>query len=150
MTNLYDAVVLEEVKARIARLRPDSERLWGKMTPAQALAHCSASMEDAVGLRFPPRRFIGRILGPIVKKSIIYDEKPMRPNSPSAKELLVADERDFDLERKRLYGLIDRFVNGGPDRCTKHPHSFLGRLTPLEWAAMMYQHLAHHLRQFGV
>ncbi len=150
MTNLYDAATAEEVKARIAKLTPDSEATWGKMTPAQALAHCSASMEDAVGLRFPPRRLIGRILGPIVKKSIIYDEKPMRPNSATAKDLLVTDERDFHLERQRLCGLIDRFVAGGPDRCTRHPHSFLGRLTPLEWAAMMYQHLAHHLRQFGV
>jgi transposase InsO family protein len=120
------------------------------MKPAQALAHCSASMEDAVGMRFPPRRFIGRILGPIVKKSIIYDEKPMRPNSPTSNNLLVTDERDLDLERQRLCELIDRFVAGGPDRCTRHPHSFLGRLTPVEWAAMMYQHLAHHLRQFGV
>lgn len=150
MTNLYDAATAEEVKARIASLRPDSERQWGKMTPAQALAHCAGSMEEGVGLRFPPRRFVGRILGPIVKKSIIYDEKPMHRNSPTSKSLLVTDERDFDLERKRLCKLIDRFVSGGPDRCTRHPHSFLGRLSPVEWAAMMYQHLVHHLRQFGV
>lgn len=150
MTNLYDAAIAEEVKARIAKLKPDSPRQWGKMTPAQALAHCSASMEEAVGLRFPPRRFIGRILGPIVKKSIIYDEKPIHRNASTSKSLLVTDERDFELERKRLCELIDRFVTGGPDRCTRHPHSFLGPLTPVEWAAMMYHHLAHHLRQFGV
>ena len=150
MTNLFEAARVEEVKGRIAQLRPDSKPLWGKMNVAQALAHCSASMEDAVGLRFPPRRLIGRLFGPLAKKSMLYDEKPMHRNSPSAKHLLVTDERDFELERQRLRGLIDRFVAGGSEKCTKHPHSFLGRLTSVEWAAIMYQHLAHHLRQFGV
>jgi hypothetical protein len=46
--------------------------------------------------------------------------------------------------------LIDRFQTGGPDRCTKHPHSFFGIMTPEEWSALNYIHLDHHLRQFGV
>jgi hypothetical protein len=49
-----------------------------------------------------------------------------------------------------LRGLIDRFVASGPAGCTNHPHSFFGRLTPEEWAILMYKHLDHHLRQFGV
>jgi len=40
MKNLFEAATVEEVKERVARLRPDSDRLWGKMNPAQALAHC--------------------------------------------------------------------------------------------------------------
>jgi hypothetical protein len=39
-------------------------------------------------------------------------------------------------------------VAGGPAGCTTHPHLFMGRLTPVEWATLMYQHLDHHLRQF--
>jgi len=31
MKNLFEAATVEEVKGRMARLRPDSERLWGKM-----------------------------------------------------------------------------------------------------------------------
>ena len=49
MKNLFEAATAEEVKERMAQLRPDSERLWGKMNPAQALAHCSAAMEMAMG-----------------------------------------------------------------------------------------------------
>ena len=63
MKNLFEAATAEEVKRRMAQLRPDSERLWGKMNPAQALAHCSAAMEMAVGEKFPPRILIGRLLG---------------------------------------------------------------------------------------
>ncbi|HJQ31271.1 MAG TPA: DUF1569 domain-containing protein [Pyrinomonadaceae bacterium] len=59
------------------------------------------------------------------------------------------DERELDTERRRLYGLIDRFVESGPEGCTAHPHSFFGPLTPQEWAVLMYKHMDHHLRQFG-
>jgi len=148
MKNLFEAAAAEEVKKRMAGLRPDSERLWGRMNPAQALAHCSAAMEMAMGEKSPPRIWIGRLLGPWVKKSMIVNETPMRRNSATDKTLLVTDQRDLAVEVQRLCELIDRFVAGGPEACTKHPHSFFGPLTPAEWAALMYQHLDHHLRQF--
>jgi hypothetical protein len=150
MKNLFEAATVEEVKERMARLRPDSQRLWGKMTPAQALAHCSAGMEMAVGEKNPPRILIGRLLGRFAKKSMIVNEKPMPRNAATDKSLVVRDERDFDAERRRLCEFIDRFAASGPRVCTKHPHFFFGPLTPMEWSALMYQHLDHHLRQFQV
>jgi len=150
MKNLFDAATVEEVKERVAQLRPDSVRLWGKMNPAQALAHCSAAMEMAVGEKVPPRIWIGRLLGRLAKRSMIVNEKPMPRNSATDKSLVVRDDRDFVVERQRLSEFIDRFTAGGPRLCTKHPHFFFGPLTPVEWAALMYQHLDHHLRQFQV
>jgi len=150
MKNLYEAARVEEIKKRMAQLRPDSERQWGKMNPAQALAHCSAAIGMAVGETRPPRILIGRLLGPLAKKSVIVNGEPMRRNSMTDKSVLVTDERDFEVERQRLRESVDRFAAGGPEICTKHPHFFFGPLTPVEWAALMYQHLDHHLRQFGV
>ena len=150
MKNLFDAATVEEVKERMAQLRPDSVRLWGKMNPAQALAHCSAAMEMAVGEKVPPRIWIGRLLGRLAKRSMIVNEKPMPRNSATDKSLVVRDDRDFVVERQRLSEFIERFAAGGPRLCTKHPHFFFGPLTPVEWAALMYQHLDHHLRQFRV
>jgi hypothetical protein len=150
MKNLFEAATVGEVKERMAQLKPDSERLWGKMNPAQTLAHCSAAMEMAVGERTPPRILIGRLLGRFAKKSMIVNEKPMPRNVGTDKSLVVSDERDFVEERQRLHDFIDRFASGGPGACTKHPHFFFGSLTQEEWAALMYQHLDHHLRQFRV
>lgn len=150
MKNLFEAATVNEVKDRIALLKPDSQRLWGKMNAPQAVAHCSAGVELALGDKTPPRVFIGRLLGWIVKPLALRDEEPMRRNSPTIQELVVQDERDLGTERQRLLGLIDRFAAGGPARCTTHPHSFFGRLTPEQWAILMYKHLDHHLRQFGV
>src|SRR6516165_10423897 len=150
MKNLFEAATVKEVKERLAQLRPDSTRLWGTMNAAQAEAHCSAGMEWAVGDSLPPRMFLGRIIGRFVKPMLLGNEKPLRRNSPTVKSLVVEDERDLESERERLCGLIDRFAASGPAGCTKHPHSFFGRLTPEEWATLMYKHLDHHLRQFGV
>jgi hypothetical protein len=150
LKNLFEAARVHEVKERLARLQPESERLWGKMNAAQALAHCSAGLEWAVGDRVAPRMFLGRIVGRFVKPKVLGDDEPMRRNSPTAKDLLVQDERDLRTERERLCRLIDRFIAGGTEGCTTHPHSFFGRLTPEEWATLTYKHLDHHLRQFGV
>ena len=150
MKNLFEAARAAEVKQRIANLRPDSERQWGKMNPAQALEHCSRGMEMALGDKTPPRVLVGRIMGWMVKPMALGNDEPMRRNSPTAKELVVQDERDLGTGRTRLCGLIDRFAAGGPTGCTTHPHAFFGQLTPEEWAILMYKHLDHHLRQLGV
>jgi hypothetical protein len=150
MKNLFEPARVEEVKERTAHLRPDSQRLWGKMNAAQAVAHCAAGLELATGTRLPPRLPMGRIIGWIVKPLALGNDEPMRRNSPTVPGLVMADERNLATERERLNGLIDRFAAAGPDGCTTHPHSFFGRLTPQEWAILMYKHLDHHLRQFGV
>ncbi len=150
MKNLFEAATAQEVKARIAQLSPGSERQWGQMNAAQALAHCAAGLEWAVGDSLPPRMLLGRIMGWIVKPLVLRDDEPMRRNSPTAKTLIVDGDRILETERERLSGLIDRFVAAGPAGCTTHPHSFFGRMKPEEWAILMYKHLDHHLRQFGI
>ena len=150
MKNLYEPATAQEIKDRIARLGPASQRQWGKMTAAQAMAHCSVAMEWAVGDIRPPRMFIGRIFGSLAKSKMLKDEAPMGRNAPTAKSLRIADDRDLATELQRLTALVDRFASAGPAGCTTHPHSFFGPLTPNEWAALMYKHLDHHLRQFGV
>jgi hypothetical protein len=151
MKTLFDTPAVNEVKQRLTRLQPDSHPQWGKMNAAQAVAHCSGSLQWAVGDQVPqPGPLLGRILGKLIKPLVIGNDDPIRRNSPTAKELLVREEKDLETERLRLCGLIDRFAAGGPKGCTRHPHSFFGRLSPEEWANLMYKHLDHHLRQFGV
>lgn len=120
------------------------------MNAAQVMAHCAGGLELAAGQMRPPRKLIGRIIGPIVKPLVLRDDEPMRRNTPTIDALRVSDERNLDAERTRLLDMIDRFVATGPAGCTTHPHSFFGPLTPQEWAILMYKHLDHHLRQFGV
>ncbi|HLJ85529.1 MAG TPA: DUF1569 domain-containing protein [Candidatus Angelobacter sp.] len=147
--NLFEPAAVAEVQQRIASMKSDSERQWGTMSPAQALAHCSASIAMALGDIREPRVFIGRLLGPLAKRSLLVRGEPMRRNALTPKSVEVRDNRNFASEQRRLSESVDLFASGGPERCSRHPHFFFGPLTPQEWATLMYVHLDHHLRQFG-
>ena len=149
MKNLFDVALANQVKQRLDILQVDSERHWGKMSVAQALAHCASGLEMAMGEIRPPRALIGRLIGFAIKPKVFGNDEPFRRNTSTMSELVITDERKLDAERTRLCALIDKFVSGGPSICTTHPHPFFGSLTPAEWAISMYKHLDHHLRQFG-
>src|SRR6202050_1093021 len=108
MKNLFEATVANQVKTRLGKLEPQSERRWGKMTAAQMLAHYSVSMQWAVGELVPEKVALPtRLMGRLVKPMVFRNEDPLRKNSPTAKSLIVAEERDLGKERDRLSGLID-------------------------------------------
>ena len=153
MNNLLDSTVVEETKYRISQLNADSKRQWGSMTVAQTLAHCISAMEMASG-RLNPKRlpFPTAVIGPILTPLFLRLNKPFRPNSNTAPELLppVATECELERERMRLIESIDDFVRRGGEKRSHPAHPFFGRLNPRQWAILMHKHLDHHLRQFGV
>ncbi len=149
MKNLFDPAAHQEIHTRLQLLQPDSPLQWGTMTPAQALAHCSLGVEMSLGDLRPPRKFIGRILGPLIKPLALKDDEPMRRNSPTVDGMIIHDNPAFDPERERLLALLNRFTTTGPRSCTTHPHAFFGKLRPAQWSILMYKHLDHHLRQFN-
>jgi hypothetical protein len=149
MNSLFNTNDYNDIKSRIEKFQHNSTRLWGKMEPAQMLAHCNGAMKSAVGdLKFP-RSFLGRLIGGMVKKSFV-SEKPFSKSSPTAKQLIISDKREFDKEKAELLELVKRFHEGGEKGATTHPHSFFGELTPEQWGFTQWKHLDHHLRQFGL
>lgn len=150
MKTLFDAAVVGTVKERVMRLQPESAREWGTVNVVQMLAHCEAGLKMAMGEIQPKRApFPFRVIGKLIKPMVFHGDKPMRKNSPTAKELWTADATaDFATERDRLVATIDQFAS--ERRGTDYPHPFFGTLTAEEWAALQYQHLDHHLRQFRV
>jgi len=96
MKNLFDAAVTSQVQTRLGNLTPQSERRWGKMTAPQMLAHCSLSMQWALGEVVPEKAPLPvRLVGRLVKPMVFRNEEPLRKNTPTAKSLIVADERDL-------------------------------------------------------
>jgi CubicO group peptidase (beta-lactamase class C family) len=83
--NLFQTAMLGEVRERKVQLRSEGERRWGTMIPGQAVAHCSAGLETARGDRIPPLAF--------------RNDEPMRPNSPTTKDLVAQDERAWEPNR---------------------------------------------------
>jgi len=153
MKDLFDPILVEDTKQRILQLRLESERQWGSMAVAQTLAHCTSGIEMAKGVIHAKRApFPANLLGPFIKRLVFRDDKPMRRNSPSSPELFSADPTQCELqrERSRLIAAIDSFSSQGAACCSSYPHPFFGALNPKQWAILMYKHVDHHLRQFGV
>ncbi|MEI9978471.1 MAG: DUF1569 domain-containing protein [Edaphobacter sp.] len=153
MKDLFDPTLADHIKRRIMCLHPESERQWGNMTLAQTLAHCTSGIQMATGVINPRRAsFPANVIGLVIKPLVFGDDKPMRRNSPSSPELFPTypAQCNFEREQTDLIATIDNFVTQGSACCSQHPHPFFGALEPQQWAILMYKHVDHHLRQFGV
>lgn len=149
MKNIFEPETYQEIKSRINQLNPQTARKWGKMDVAQMMAHCSAAFEVGLGDRDLKRGILGFLFGGLARKQYVYSTN-YKHNQPTDPTFVVRDQRNFDQEKGRLLEMIDRLHKGGEKVITKAPHPFFGKLTPMEWAQLAYNHMNHHLNQFGV
>ena len=148
MRSVFNESDYRDLVARIEKLPAGAPRQWGKMDVAQMLAHCSETVKVVVGDTVMKRLFIGRIIGPFVKKGYL-SPTPFKPGSPTAPSFVVTTPREFEKEKAKLLGLLKRMYEGGEANVTKHPHAFFGKMTPKQWGETQWKHFDHHLRQFG-
>lgn len=152
MKTFFQPGVAQQIQHRILQLRPQSSRQWGAMSLPQALAHCTRSIEMAMGtIAIKPASFPLRVFGKLFKPIFFGREVPFRRLSNTAPELLTANGSavDFEYERNKLIASLDEFAARGSEACSRTPHAFFGRLTAEQWGALIYKHLDHHLRQFA-
>lgn len=149
MESLFNATENQEFIARIGRLTPETTPQWGKMKVAQMLAHCQVPLRAAVGDVKFKRGLMSKLVGGLVKKRVL-GPTPFKQNLPTDPNFIVRDERQFEPEKERLLELVQRFQQGGPEGLTREAHPFFGKMTAAEWDRLMWKHLDHHLRQFGV
>jgi hypothetical protein len=146
MKSLFDTTDKQEIIARIQSLTPETQRQWGKMDVAQMLKHCTMPIQLALANPKPKASFLLKLIGPILKKSVV-GPTPFKKNIFTPKEFLVDSTEDFEIQKKALLSLINKFTI---DNITDPKHPVFGKLTELEWGNSQYKHLNHHLTQFGV
>lgn len=144
--SLYDQQARAAMVRRIQALHADSPRKWGKMTPAQMLAHCRVGFEVALGERQLKRAWLGLLVGWFAKRVALGD-KPLPKNLPTGPEFLIRAPRAFEVERHALLEVLERF-GAQPAQIGQHPHPFFGALTAHEHDRLQWRHLDHHLSQF--
>ena len=149
MKTLYQKEVVSEIVDRINKLTPETQRVWGTMRVDQMLAHCTVAMQTATGEKFLQSNIFLRMIGSLLKSQTTTD-KPFRRSSPTHPGFIIGNTESFEKEKQILLSLIQKFHDGGEAKCTTNPHAFFGKLNPTQWGSLMYKHLDHHLRQFGV
>lgn len=146
MNTFFDEASRARLSERLQKIDAGTAALWGRMSAAQMLAHCTATLQMPVGDLQVKRSFLC-LIGWIFK-GMIHSDKPFSKSSPTAPEFVIRDERDFVAEKKRFLEAFQRLAQG-PTTITCHNHPFFGKMTSHDWGCLVYKHLDHHLRQFG-
>jgi uncharacterized protein DUF1569 len=136
-----------ELHERVQRLTTTQKARWGKMTPLQMVAHLSDSLRMASGeLEVVPKKVPLRFAP--LKQLVLY-LLPIPKGLPSSAELIGRKPGDWSTEiaalREELNGLVER---GAEALAPRHPA--FGKLSAKQWGVLIYRHMDHHLRQFGV
>ena len=151
LSNTFDPSTTKNNLSRLEKLSPDTKPLWGKMNAAQMLAHLNVSYDitykkTPVNYNF----FMKAMLKMFVKKSVVQ-EKPSYPkNSRTAPVFVIADQRDFDKEKKQLIKYIGETEKNGVAFFEGKEHNAFGKMSAAEWSVLFEKHLDHHFNQFGI
>lgn len=149
MKSIYNADDNQEIIARINKLTPESQALWGKMNAAQMLSHCQAPMDVAFGDLNLKANFLMQLLGKMVKGKMLKSAE-FKKNSPTAPAFIRNEPCDFEQSKKDLIARINKFSEQGQKAIKNTKHPFFGEMTHAEWDQLQSMHLDHHMRQFGV
>lgn len=151
MEDIFDAKAAQNYISRINKLSPETKRKWGTMSVDQMLAHLNVAYETIFESQKhkKPSAIAKFFLKNFVKIKTV-NEVPYKQNIPTAPMFKIEGPRDFNEEKKRLIGFIQKTQQLGREAFEgKENHSF-GRLKAQEWNNMLAKHLNHHLAQFGV
>jgi hypothetical protein len=147
MNSIFNKSDNDLIIARINNLTPESQALWGKMSVDQMLKHTEAAVAVAFAEKELKVNFIMKLLGKILKKKVFNSD--FKRNSPTAAEFIFTSTYDFEIAKASLIEKFSRFA-AGEQSITLKVHPFWGKMTSEDWSTLMWKHMDHHLRQFGV
>lgn len=150
LPNVYDKAVAQDLINRINKLTSETQPLWGKMNASQVMAHCCITYEYIFDERNDKPNFFMKFILKAFVKSKVVSEEPYAKDSPTGPAFIIADNKDFEKEKTRLINYINKVAEKGESFFVNKESNSFGVLNTTEWNNMMYKHLDHHLRQFGV
>lgn len=151
MKSLRHACDKDEILARLEKLRPDSNRLWGKMSVHQMVCHLSDGYKVYSG-QIPGAPLGSPYPSKLLKCVALWAPIPWPKGVKTVAE--VDQERDgtrpieFARDLHQLTILVDHFANISRDFPWPH-HPFFGPMSHRDYMRLGYLHPDHHLRQFG-
>ncbi len=151
LPSIYSVDTTKKLAERIDSLTNETPALWGKMNAGQMLSHCCVAYQQILGENTDkPSFFMRWLLKSFFKKSMVNDI-PYKPNLPTGPTFVrINQEFDIEIEKQKLKGYIIKIQEMGAEKLATTPSLSLGKLNATEWNNMIYKHIDHHLRQFGV
>jgi hypothetical protein len=141
----------QEIVERIGNVRPDSARLWGKMTVPQMVCHLNDAFLGVMG--FKPISIEPNYRARKLVKCIALYLPVQWPKGVSTRpefDALISGTppTEFEADRQELLRLVGVFTRQ-PRSFEFRPHPMFLEMSEREWMRWGYLHTDHHLRQFG-
>lgn len=150
LPSVFEQSTVDQLIQRINQLTPTTAAQWGKMNVAQMLAHSNVTYEYAMDERKDKPNFIVKMMLLKFVKNKVVSEEPYTQSMATGPAFIVKESKDFDKEKSRLINYIQKVQSLGKAHFEGKASSSFGALTANEWNNMMYKHIDHHLKQFGV
>lgn len=146
MKSIWQISSRQEIEHRLDNLTANSQARWGKFTAPQMVCHLIEALRMGLGdLKVPSRNTPFKRFP--LKQFIIY-VAPFPKGAPTAPQLLAREPQEWNGEVTQLKELLRRFAGGSFKSFPEHPA--FGKLSRRAWGTLVYKHMDHHLRQFGV
>ncbi len=152
MKSLFNSNDKQEVIERLRRVRPDSQRQWGKMTAHQMVCHLHDSFKIGTGEKVASSKsnLVSRTFVKWFALQVPMTWPKGFQTRPEVDQLLGGTPpAEFERDVKELEAMVERFSSPQRD-FSWQPHPIFGAMTDEHWLRWGYLHMDHHLRQFGV
>src|SRR5215510_15630565 len=144
MKTLQDDNDKREVLDRLRRLKPDSQRRWGQMTPHQMICHLNDSFKSVIGERTVKGSKSNVFTRSAVRWIALYAPFKWPHGVPTMPE--NDQERDgtppenFKRDMDALAAMIDR-VTAAPKDFQWCRHPLFGEMSERDWMRWGYLHV---------
>lgn len=132
---------------RLELLSPEIKPAWGRMSAPQMQVHVADQIRCALGQLDLGQKYTWMRRSPF--KQLIVHLLPWPKNTPTAPELVDPAAGDWEQDRSELLRVMEEFVRRGP-KGTFSDHPMFGTLRAKDWGVLVWRHLDHHFRQFGI
>lgn len=146
--------IREEMFLLLQNMNNETKSIWGKMNAQQMLEHLSdffdVSTEKIVFELVTPKEHLPKY------KEFLLSDKEFRENTKAPASVLGEEPRalrqsSLQEAKENLEKSVEDFVlyfKADSQKKTMHP--VFGLLNFDEWVSLLYKHVRHHLRQFGI
>ena len=138
---------------RLERIRPDTQRRWGRMTAPQMICHLTDSFRGVMGQRVStsasPKlpRWRQRLIKLVALHLPLRWPHGVKTRADVDQERGGTAPADFQNDVAELVRACHEFAT---DDRAPAPHYLFGPMSRDDWGRWGYRHMDHHFRQFGV
>jgi hypothetical protein len=151
MKNWFNAADAADLLRRLERLTPEAKPRWGRFTPGALVCHLADPVRVALGEK-QAKRLNTFLAAPGISHLAVWI-LPWPKGAPTAPEFLpdhgMTSPTEFERDKHTLVDVLQRFSRVPRDQPLA-PSPGFGRLSRGAWGRLVWRHLDHHLRQFGL